>query len=160
MNHPIVILRHPRERLSKCTVEPLRGRRGMTFHKARPGLQVPVDDALLLAVDGPVLSPDDALDALGQPRTLVLLDSTWRLLPQLERCLSGVPLRRSLPPGIPTAYPRKSKVCPDPDGGLASVEALYLALRLLGEDCPDLLADYHWKSIFLEGLERRRGPIP
>jgi pre-rRNA-processing protein TSR3 len=154
MKHPVTIVRHPRERLSKCTVEPLRGRPGFHFVKSRPGLELPVDDALVLAVHAPVLSPVDAQDDQGRPRTLVLLDSTWRLLPALECCLRGTPLRRSLPPEIPTAYPRQSKLAADPPAGLASIEALYVALRLLGDDRPDLLDAYHWRQPFLRGLSQ------
>lgn len=154
MKHPVTIIRHPRERLSKCTVEPLRGRPGFRFVKFRHGLELPVDGALVLAVDAPVLSPADAQDDQGRPRTLVLLDSTWRLLPALEGCLHGTPLWRSLPPEIPTAYPRQSKLATDPPAGLASIEALFVALRLLGDDRPDLLAGYHWRQPFLRGLAR------
>ncbi len=37
----------------------------------------------------------------------------------------------------------------DPTGGLASVEALYAAKRLLGDDDPDVLEGYHWREAFL-----------
>jgi pre-rRNA-processing protein TSR3 len=37
----------------------------------------------------------------------------------------------------------------DPANGLASVEALYVARRLLGDDDPSLLAQYHWREQFL-----------
>ena len=40
-------------------------------------------------------------------------------------------MRRALPSGIKTAYPRVSKVFADPSAGLASVEALYAALLIL-----------------------------
>ncbi len=97
-------------------------------------------------MDAPPLSPTDA----GRP--LILLDSTWRRLPQLETCLGGEPVRRSLPAGIKTAYPRVSKVFADPLGGLASVEALYVAKKILGDDDPTLLDDYRWKEEFLKNL--------
>jgi pre-rRNA-processing protein TSR3 len=48
-----------------------------------------------------------------------------------------------------TAYPRKSKLFEDPERGLASVEALYAALALLGEQRQELLANYRWARTFL-----------
>ncbi|MEC8614227.1 MAG: hypothetical protein VXY17_02315 [Verrucomicrobiota bacterium] len=92
------------------------------------------------------LSADDA----GRP--LLLLDSTWRLLPQLEACLHGEGVRRTLP-AVATAYPRVSKIAEDPLGGLASVEALYFAKLLLGERDDSLLSSYHWRETFIETLK-------
>ena len=54
---------------------------------------------------------------------LLLVDCTWRRLPKLV-----------------TAYPRRSKLTPDPEHGLASVEALYAAMALLDGPRPELLA--------------------
>ncbi len=142
----VAVIRHPKERLNKCTLEPLRNRPDLVFYKARPGFKFDVTGHILLALGSPPLSPEDA----GKP--LVLLDCTWRLLPQLEACLEGTPMRRSMPVGVYTAYPRKSKNFNDPPGGLASVEALYLAKRILGEDDHTLLDDYRWKELFLAGL--------
>ena len=51
--------------------------------------------------------------------------------------------------GIRTAYPRSSKLFEDPDGGLATVEALYAAHRILGKDIHGLLDYYHWAEQFL-----------
>lgn len=169
---PTLILRHPKERLSKCSLEPLKGRNELAFVKAREGVNIDATGFILLAVDAPVLKPEDArvsedevvslqkrLDKLelkfNGRRPLLLLDSTWRLLYQLEACLYGTPIRRSLPKGIETAYPRISKIAEDPQGGLASVEALYLARKLLGDDEPDLLKHYHWRDAFLSQLARR-----
>ena len=116
----------------------------MTFLRGKPGLRFDATGFLLLAVDAPPLSTADQ----GAP--LLLLDSTWRRLTQLEECVIGAPIRRSIPGGIRTAYPRVSKVFDDPADGLASVEALYVARKLLGDDDPELLAGYHWQQEFLE----------
>ena len=107
------VIRDPRERLSKCTLQPLDGRGGFRFHKAREGFRFDGTGYLLLALDGSVLSERD------RGFSVLLLDSTWRRLQYLEGCLIGDPIRRSLPEGIPTAYPRRSKVFSDPVGGLA-----------------------------------------
>ncbi len=101
----------------------------------------------VLGLGAPQLSAADA----GRP--LLLLDSTWRLLPQLEACLHGQGVRRTLP-SMATAYPRVSKIAKDPHGGLASVEALYLAKLLLGERDDSLLDAYYWREKFMEIVKR------
>ncbi len=143
---PVIVIRHPKERLSKCTLEPLRERADLTFYGAKKGFKFDAKGHILLALDAPPLSPADA----GRP--LLLLDSTWRRLPQLEASLVGKPLRRSLPAGFETAYPRVSKIFTNPEGGLASVEALYVAKKILGDDDPAILNDYRWKEDFLKNL--------
>lgn len=140
------VIRHYKERISKCSLRHLHGRPEITFLKARPGFGFDATGFTLLAVDGAELSAADA----GRP--LLLLDSTWRWLPQLSACVRGAPVRRSLPRWAKTAYPRSSKLWDDPEAGLASVEALYLARRLLGDDDPSLLDGYHWKQQFLAAL--------
>lgn len=139
-----LILRHPKERLSKCSLEPLRGQDGYAFYRSKPGLELDVGGKIVLAVDAPTLSKTD------QGKELVLLDSTWRLLPDLQACLVGEPVYRSIPGGFQTAYPRVSKIGDNPEAGLASIEALYLALRMMGDDRPEMLDGYYWKADFLE----------
>ncbi|NBB78166.1 MAG: hypothetical protein GVY36_01765 [Verrucomicrobia bacterium] len=143
---PITVIRHPKERRSKCSLTPLEGRRDITFHKAKEGWQFDMTGFTVLALGAPELSAADA----GRP--LLLLDSTWRLLPQLEACLLGAGVYRTLP-AVDTAYPRVSKIADDPQGGLASVEALYLAKLLIGERDDSLLAAYYWRERFLENLK-------
>lgn len=144
---PISVIRHPKERRSKCSLTPLEGRADIDFFRARPNWSFDMTGFTVLALGAPELSPEDA----GRP--LLLLDSTWRLLPQIEACLYGQSVRRTLP-AVPTAYPRISKIAEDPMGGLASVEALFLAKLLLGERDDALLADYYWREVFLESLKR------
>jgi pre-rRNA-processing protein TSR3 len=143
---PTTVIRHPKERISKCSLRFLHGRPEMTFLRAKPGWRFDATGFTLLAVEAPALSPEDA----GRP--LLLLDSTWRWLPQLMACLHGEPVRRSIPGGLETAYPRTSKVFEDPAGGLASIEALYVARRLLGDEDASLLEGYHWREAFLRQL--------
>ncbi|HKJ90858.1 MAG TPA: hypothetical protein VJ960_06980 [Oceanipulchritudo sp.] len=138
-----VVLRHPRERLSKCSLEPLRDRPDIRFLTFGVGFSFEATGFILLQVDAPVLSPADGR------LPLLLLDSTWRLLPALLNGLTGTPIARSLPPGIRTAYPRKSKLGEDPTRGLASVEALYCARRLQGRADEELLDAYRWREPFL-----------
>ena len=143
---PTTVIRHPKERIRKCSLRFLHDRPEMTFLKAKPELRFDATGFLLLAVDAPPLSLADR----GHP--LLLLDSTWRWLPQLEACVTGAPIRRSIPNGLRTAYPRVSKLFEDPAAGLASIEALYTARRLLGDDDVTLLDGYHWRDEFLAQL--------
>ena len=149
MQNPVVIIRHPKEKIAKCSLRNLHDREGFEFFKAHPDFHFDASGHLLLTMEGPPLSQEDR----GHP--LLLLDSTWRLLPQLLRCLRGNPLRRSIPTKIRTAYPRFSKLTPDPPQGLASIEALYVAKRILGDDDPSLLEGYYWKDSFLKQFSLR-----
>jgi pre-rRNA-processing protein TSR3 len=141
------VIRHPKERIAKCSLRFLHGRPEMTFHRARPGFTFDASGFVLLEVGAPPLTTADH----GHP--LLLLDATWRWLPQLRAAVTGAPLPRSIPAGIATAYPRTSKLFDDPAGGLASIEALYLARLLLGDPDPSLHG-YHWKEEFLANVAR------
>ena len=140
------VIRHPKERIAKCSLRFLHERPEMMFLRANPGFTFDATGFVLLAVDAPPLSTADA------DHPLLLLDSTWRWLPQLLACVRGEPIRRSIPGNLRTAYPRVSKVFEDPAAGLASIEALYVARRLLGDDDPTLLDGYHWREQFLAQL--------
>lgn len=137
---PTVIVFHPRERRAKCSVRPLRGRPDIAFCNY-PRMPYELDGYVRLGLGGPLLSTADA--ACG----LLVLDGTWRHVAPMERAHAAIPIR-SLPPLI-TAYPRTSKVRTDPDGGLATIEAIYAAYRLLGRDTAGLLDHYHWADEFV-----------
>ena len=139
------IIRHPDENLAKCTLEPLRLRKELSFYQFNPSLEIEASDAIVLSVDAPLISKADA----GRP--LILLDGNWKHVPKLKSCLRGAPIYRSLP-RVPTAYPRRNDEGLDPVEGLASVEALYLALKLLGHDDLSLLSHYHWRDLFLQSV--------
>lgn len=140
------VIRHPKERIAKCSLRFLHARPEITFLRARPGFTFDATGFVLLAIDGPALSAAD------RNHPLLLLDSTWRWLPALRECVAGAPLVRSIPSQVRTAYPRTSKVFDDPDAGLASIEALYLARAVLGDPDPSLLDGYHWKEQFLANV--------
>jgi pre-rRNA-processing protein TSR3 len=137
----------------------LEDRPGLRFFKfPRSGrLQLP-DTAgyLTLALDAPPLTRDDA------DRGLVLIDGTWRYAERMARALapqleSAEP--RSIPTGFRTGYPRRQTLCPDPEAGLASVEALYIAHLILGRNTEGLLDHYHWKNEFLSLNEALLGEL-
>ena len=138
---PTLIVVHPREKRSKCTVEPLRGRAGFEFREF-PVMPTPdLTGYVQLAVDGPELSMADARNGL------LVLDGTWRLADRMAPFFQHVPARR-LPPWK-TSYPRVSKNYDDPHGGLATIEAIYAAYHILGRDTAGLLDGYHWRDEFL-----------
>jgi pre-rRNA-processing protein TSR3 len=139
------IIRHPDENLAKCTLEPLRLRKEFSFFEFNSSLEIDASHAIVLSVDAPTISKED----MGHP--LILLDGNWKHVPKLKSCLTGTPVHRSLP-RVPTAYPRRNDEGLDPLEGLASVEALYLALKLLGHDDPSLLSQYHWRDQFLKSV--------
>ncbi|MDZ4774917.1 MAG: DUF367 domain-containing protein [Planctomycetota bacterium] len=143
----VLILRDPHESPQKCSLIPLRGTPGIEFLTYDARRRVDVSGRVLLHPDGDEITPADR----GKP--LFLIDSSWRRLPKLLACVDGASERRRLPELV-TAYPRKSKTFADPTRGLASIEALYAMLALLGEVHPELLAHYHWRAEFLESNAR------
>ncbi len=138
----VLVLRDPRESTRKCSLSPLRGMPGIRFASYRPDARIEVGGRILLHPEGPELSTADAGPGL------LLLDCAWRRVGALMAVLDGEPTRRSLPPLV-TAYPRRSKTFVDPERGLASVEALFAALAILGSPRPELLSAYPWAGDFL-----------
>ena len=139
---PTVIVVHPRERRSKCSVEALRDRDGFVFNTFPHPVPLDITGYIRLGIGGPVLSEVDS------HRGLLLLDGTWRLAARMEPFYQHVEVR-SLPL-VQTAYPRKSEVYADPSEGLATIEALYAALSLLNRDTTGLLDHYHWRTQFMD----------
>ena len=139
---PTIVVVHPREKRSKCTVEPLRGRDGFVFWKFPQRGPESLVGYVRLGLDGPLLGPDDAENGL------LVLDGTWRLATRMEADYSEVPVR-SLPV-MQTAYPRVSKLFDDPAEGLATIEAIWAAHRLLGRPLEGLLDEYRWGAAFIE----------
>ncbi len=156
---PILILQHYRENQRKCSVEALRGRDGVEFRTIEPVYPNPslvVDGGIVLAIDAPTLAPADRGLLESDPRAaLIVVDGTWTKIRSVVANIrprdDGTRLeRRSLPPGLRTAYPRRSKLRDDPPAGLASLEALVAALAMLGYGWRGLLEGYRWRKEFLE----------
>jgi len=139
----VLIVRDPKESARKCSLTPLHGLEGIRFVGFRKGRRVEAQGRILLHPEGELLTPADA------GRDLLLIDCSWRRVEQVLATVDGDLARRRLPP-LRTAYPRASKVFEDPAAGLASVEALYAALAILGEPRAELLDAYHWRDAFLE----------
>jgi pre-rRNA-processing protein TSR3 len=136
-----IIVRSPRENPRKCSVLPLRGRDDLLFLSYPLSHRPDLNGYLRLAAEGEELTAEDAAHGI------LLLDASWRRAGVMIRDFSHVPAR-SLN-GYQTAYPRKSKQGTDPDNGLASVEALFLAYHILGRPTSGLLSHYRWSAEFL-----------
>lgn len=146
-----VIWRHAKENLKKCSLRGLEQRQDMHFITYPSVSLPPLEGYILLSLDAPELTEADG--DLG----LFLLDGTWNYAAHMERTLREqfhglyrTLIRRCLPAHIRTAYPRYQTLCPNPDQGLASIEALYAAYRLMGRETKGLLDGYYWKQPFLE----------
>jgi ribosome biogenesis protein Tsr3 len=148
-----LVIRDPRENAKKCSIEPSRGLLGFDFHeprasaRERPPFELPA--GILLAIGAPELSPADRW-RVGDGARVVVLDSTWARLERLGACLVEPCdlVRRSVPGDFRTAYPRRSKISPDPASGLATAEAVFVASLILGEPRLDVLASYYWREQF------------
>lgn len=141
-----IVLRHKRENLKKCSLRGLESRSDFMFYKY-PNPTLPnITGYILLALNAPPLSVEDG------DKGLFLIDATWRYAQTMLCNVPGLGVleQRSLPSHFKTAYPRRQDDCPDPERGLASVEALYIAYRIMGRDTTGLLNNYHWKDQFLE----------
>ncbi len=138
----ILILRDPRESVRRCSLTPLRGSPGIRFVNWRPDRRLDAAGRVLLTPDGEELTRADAGGGL------LLIDCSWRRVSTLRAAIDGEPRPRRLPPLV-SAYPRRSRDFVDPAQGLASVEALFAALAILGRPRPALLEGYHWAQEFL-----------
>ncbi|MBI5505149.1 MAG: hypothetical protein HY899_10140 [Deltaproteobacteria bacterium] len=140
------------ERPNKCSILPL-GYRGdfriVRFDRRRP--IPPLTGSLLLHPDGVALSRSTA-DGLASRDAIVLcaVDCNWkRLKPVVDRIVAPLPPRVRVPDGFQTAYRRRSKYYLDPESGLATIEALFIASAFLGVWDESLLREYTMAAEFL-----------
>jgi pre-rRNA-processing protein TSR3 len=146
---PIIIIRHFKERLSKCSVQPLENKEGYIFRTYKTGI---LDLAGLdnlnkyvrLDPEGAILHPE-----IDSGSGLMLVYATLRYAENIKNLLTNVPAR-ALPRQWKTTYPRRQTGAPDPESGLASIEAIFAAHIILGRDTRGLLDDYYWKNQFIE----------
>lgn len=142
---PTIILRHRKENLMKCSLRGLENREDLRFFTYPKDLLPSLENYFVLSMcSGPILSCKDA--HLG----LLLIDGTWKYAGLMSRTIPPELPTRQLPHHFRTAYPRRQTLCPDPERGLASVEALFIAHTLLGRDTTGLLDHYHWREAFLK----------
>ncbi len=141
MSRDTVLLRHRKEKKSKCSLQPLVGKPGFTFVSWPAGTLPDLTGYLRLDPEGPPLRAED------RDQGLLLVDATWRYAERMIASVAEVP-GRSLP-GLQTAYPRRSKLHEEPEGGLASIEALYAAYLITGRATEGLLDGYRWAEAFV-----------
>lgn len=141
---PTLIVRHRKENRKKCTLTPLQRMRDIYFYNY-PFTETlpPLDQYIMLDVEAKPLTEKD------KDYGLLLIDCNWRHVTKMQASLPTIPIKRSLPSNVLTAYPRKQTDCPLPEQGLASIEALYIAYLLLGRQADFLLDEYYWKEDFL-----------
>lgn len=138
-----IILRHRRENLRKCSLSGLEQRTDLAFYT------YPIDPLpsligyIVLKVGAPPLSVED------KGKGILLIDGTWHLVQRMAKQLPAGLEERSLPAGYRTAYPRRQTGCPNAQEGLSSIEALYIAHRVLNLSTEGLLDRYHWKEQFI-----------
>jgi pre-rRNA-processing protein TSR3 len=146
MHYEILVdkLENPR----KCTIAPLKGRVDFLFRYFSGNKPVaPFQADCLLHIDGDCLS-EIPRGSLG---SLALIDCTWRKVPGvLQKLEAPLPKLVRIPEHFRTAYPRMNKAGLDPTGGLATIEALFIAAAFMGVWDISLLAHYHFKNQFLE----------
>ena len=137
------VIIHRKENLNKCSVWPLHIRddfRFYTFPYEIPKLDP--KETVRLGLGGSPLSMDDSR------KSLLVLDATWRLAPQMELPFGDIPVRSI--PSFVTAYPRIAGDKSDPKNGLATIEAIYCAHTIMGWNTDGLLQHYRWKEQFLQ----------
>lgn len=146
MRLKIEVLMDKKENPRKCTVHPLRERPDFRVRYFHNGPIEPFDADWLLHVDGRNLADmrEEKVGSLG------VIDCTWRKVPSVLQRL-GKPLPRlvRIPEGFRTAYPRKNKAGKDPDTGLATIEAIFIAAAFCGKWDESLLEHYHFGEEFL-----------
>jgi pre-rRNA-processing protein TSR3 len=147
---PTILVVHPKERRSKCTIEPLRGRDGFRFWKYPERGPESLAGYVRIGLGGPQLSPQQ--HDIG----LLFLDGTWRLADRMAPDFAELPVY-SLGPWQ-TAYPRTSKLFEDPGAGLATIEAIYAAYVQTGRSTEGLLDEYRWREGFLQRNAERLAP--
>lgn len=133
---------------NKCTILPLEGHPALTIVRFLRGTPLaPLTGDVFLHPDG---RPLDELAKELQPRRLSLVDSLWKRLDAIVQHIQPpYPTKARIPDGFVTAYPRRNKKNLDPEGGLATIEALFIAAAFFGTWDETLLAKYHFAAPFL-----------
>jgi pre-rRNA-processing protein TSR3 len=142
---------------NKCTITPLSGRSDFRlFPVYGEGPLGPLYSPIFLHPEGECLST--VHKALGIPSGIACIDCVWRRLPVLEKRLAWKKepaLRVRIPEGFKTVYPRVGAKHSDPEGGLATIEAIFIAAALLGNVDTSLLSKYYFARDFLEENRKR-----
>jgi pre-rRNA-processing protein TSR3 len=146
---PTIILRHKKENLKKCSLRGLETREDLRFFTYPHKMDFSLDGYVMLH-----LGDENTKELSVEDRKfgLFFLDSTWNYEKKMHDSIKSKHsiIYRSLPKDFLTSYPRKQTMCDDPERGLATVEALYIAHLILGRNTGDLFNHYHFGESFLE----------
>lgn len=135
---------------NKCTIAPLGYRSDFQLLRAHGDTTFrPLRACLLLHHEGECITAFSTRHRA--PHGIAAIDCVWRRLnPLVQRIEGDLPPKVRIPDGFVTAYPRVSKTGKDPAGGLATIEAIFLASALLGHWDATLLSEYYFCRRFLE----------
>ena len=146
---PTIILRHRKENLKKCSLRGLETSQDILFYTYPQHIPANLTHYVMLHLG------DDSTQALSKEDLhsgLFFLDSTWNYEKKMHDRIQKEHklIYRSIPSHFVTAYPRQQTGCEDPERGLATVEALYIAYTILGLSTDGLLDHYYFGKSFLE----------
>jgi pre-rRNA-processing protein TSR3 len=143
------------ETANKCTIAPLAYRKDFRLIAVTHVLSLGRLNAdVLLHHEGECIT--QLRSKLAGVTGIAGIDCIWRRLPGLLRRVEGdLPILARIPEGFVTAYPRKSEDDSDPPGGLATIEAIFVAAALLGHWDATLLSEYYFGRRFIEMNQTR-----
>ena len=141
------------ETANKCTIAPLALRRDFRLFRVHgEGPLGPLSAPILLHHEGHCIS--ELKSKIKSPPALASIDCVWRRLPRLISRIEWVdqkqPVLAKIPEGFKTAYPRVAAKNTDPSGGLATIEAIFIAAAILGNADLTLLSKYYFGRSFIE----------
>lgn len=137
------------ETANKCTIAPLAYRSDFRLYRVKGEDTLgPLASEILLHPEGPCLTE---IKKSVQVKGIATIDCVWRRVdPIIRRVAAPLPMLARIPDGFQTAYPRHSKHGFDPDCGLATIEAIFVARALLGVWDVTLLSHYHFGPEFVD----------
>ncbi len=143
------------ETANKCTIAPLLSRPDFRMiHVKGAAVFGPLTAHLLLHHEGKCLT--QVQDSISEVKGIASIDCVWSRLDGLMRRIQGdLPLFVSIPAGFQTAYPRRSAKKTDPEFGLATIEALFVAVAVLGQWDSSLFEKYYFGREFIEVNKKR-----
>jgi pre-rRNA-processing protein TSR3 len=143
---------------NKCTIAPLGAREDFRlFPVFGEGPLGPLSAPLLLHHEGQCLA--ELRNTVPAVPAIASVDCVWRRLPRLVERIAWTnnqpPILARIPEGFQTVYPRVGLPGKDPQGGLATIEAIFIAAAMLGNYDPTLLSHYYFARQFIEQNTRR-----